>query len=51
MKVIYLSGPLLNSRGEVIGIIVGAIEEGQNLNFAIPSNYLKELLKKAKEQE
>ena len=42
-------GPLLNNKGEVIGIVVGAIEEGQNLNFAIPSNYLKDLLNKAKE--
>lgn len=41
-------GPLLNSKCEVIGIVVGAIEEGQNLNFAIPSNYLSELLIKAR---
>ena len=36
-------GPLLNSKGEVIGIVAGAIEEGQNLNFAILSNYLRGL--------
>ena len=41
-------GPLLDDRGEVIGIVVGGITEGQNLNFAIPSNYLKELLTKVK---
>lgn len=29
-------GPVLNNRGEVIGVAVGAITEGQNLNFAIP---------------
>ena len=37
-------GPVLNSKGEVIGVAVSFITEGQNLNFAIPSNYLKELL-------
>ena len=43
-------GPVLNNEGEVIGIVVGAITEGQNLNFAIPSNYLQKLLDKAKKQ-
>ena len=39
-------GPVLNSSGEVIGISVAAIDEGrQNLNFAIPANYLKQLAK------
>ena len=43
-------GPVLNSRGEVIGIsvLVHRALDAQNLNFAIPSNYLKALL--AKEQ-
>ncbi len=44
-------GPLLNDKGEVIGIVAGAITEGQNLNFAIPSNYLKELLDKVKKRK
>ena len=44
-------GPLLNDKGQVIGIIVGGITEGQNLNFAIPSNYLKELLDKVKKRK
>ena len=39
-------GPVLNRRGEVIGVSVLTIREGQNLNFAIPSNYLKTLLTK-----
>ncbi len=38
-------GPVLNSRGEVIGVAVATIKDGQNLNFAIPSSYLSELLK------
>ncbi len=36
-------GPVLNDRGEVIGISVGHRVGGQNLNFAIPVNYLKRL--------
>ena len=41
-------GPVLNSRGEVIGISVAVHRalDAQNLNFAIPSNYLKALLAK-----
>ncbi len=37
-------GAVLNSRGEVIGIAFETRDDGQNLNFAIPINYLKELL-------
>ena len=37
-------GPVLNRNGEVIGISLITLEDGQNRNFAIPSNYLKELL-------
>lgn len=29
-------GPILNNRGEVIGIAVLTIKDGQNLNFAVP---------------
>ena len=39
-------GPALNGKGEVIGVSFATIEGGQNLNFAIPSNYLKSLLKR-----
>ena len=39
-------GPVLNDRGEVIGVSVATFRGGQNLNFAIPSNYLKALLGK-----
>jgi tetratricopeptide (TPR) repeat protein len=37
-------GPVLNSNGEVIGIAVGSMREGQNLNFAIPVTGLRKLL-------
>ncbi len=37
-------GPVLNGKGEVIGVSVMTIEGGQNLNFAIPSNDLKALV-------
>lgn len=39
-------GPVLNGRGEVVGVSVATFRGGQNLNFAIPSNYLKALLEK-----
>jgi S1-C subfamily serine protease len=37
-------GPVLDTRGQVIGIAVGTFKEGQNLNFAIPASYLKTCL-------
>jgi S1-C subfamily serine protease len=37
-------GPVLNAKGEAIGVSVATFKGGQNLNFAIPSNYLKRLL-------
>lgn len=37
-------GAIVNSNGELIGIAVGGIEDGQNLNFAIPSRYIDTLL-------
>ena len=43
-------GPVLNSKGQVIGISVSVHRalDAQNLNFAIPSNYLKALLGEAR---
>lgn len=37
-------GPLLNDRGEVIGVATLVLVQGQNLNFAIPINAVKPLL-------
>ena len=39
-------GPALNNKGEVIGVHVEGLKHllGENLNFAIPSNYLKALI-------
>jgi S1-C subfamily serine protease len=36
-------GPLVNSQAEVIGIVTFKIRGGENLNFAIPINYLRGL--------
>lgn len=38
-------GPVLNTKGEAIGVSVGQLKNGQNLNFAIPIKYVKALLK------
>lgn len=37
-------GPVVNIFGKLVGISVGSFKDGQNLNFAIPSNYVKNLL-------
>jgi S1-C subfamily serine protease len=37
-------GPVFNLRGEVIGVVVSTLVEGQNLNFAIPINYARGML-------
>jgi hypothetical protein len=37
-------GPVLNSIGELIGVSVSQLTDGQNLNFAIPKSYLQILL-------
>lgn len=39
-------GPVLNTKGDVIGVSVATFRGGQNLNFAIPSSYLTALLSK-----
>ena len=35
---------MLNDKGQVIGVSVATFRSGQNLNFAIPSNYLEKLM-------
>jgi len=37
-------GPILNTKGEVIGVAVGMLEDGQNLNFAVPVAYVRAIL-------
>ena len=37
-------GPVLNDSGNVIGVSVATFRKGQNLNFAIPSNNLSDLI-------
>lgn len=37
-------GPLLNSKGQVIGINTAIAAEGQNIGFAIPVNIAKEII-------
>jgi hypothetical protein len=41
-------GPLLTKDGEVIGVVLASFTFGQNLNLALPSNYIKERLNKKK---
>ena len=37
-------GPLLNSKGQVIGINTAIAQSGQNIGFAIPVNLIKEII-------
>jgi serine protease Do len=37
-------GPLFNQAGEVVGITTLIVTEGQNINLAIPGNYLKPIV-------
>jgi S1-C subfamily serine protease len=37
-------GPILNAKGEVVGVAVGMMEDGQNLNFAVPVAYVRSII-------
>jgi tetratricopeptide (TPR) repeat protein len=37
-------GPVLNDKGELVGVAVAQFKDGQNLNFAIPKNHVELLL-------
>ena len=41
-------GPILNSRGQVIGVATASFVGGQNLNFAIPASYVAAALSNSK---
>ncbi|WP_418637137.1 S1C family serine protease [Winogradskyella sp.] len=40
-------GPVINNNGEVVGVAVGTLTSGQNLNFAIPISSLISLVDKS----
>lgn len=44
-------GPLLNKKGEVVGVNTFIIQNANNLGFALPSFYLQEALRAFKSQE
>ena len=39
-------GPVLNRRGEVIGVATSVVPDGQNLNFAVPIRYVYGIIAK-----
>lgn len=39
-------GPIVDERGNVVGVAVATYNDGQNLNFAIPVSYVQKLLGK-----
>jgi len=38
-------GPLFNKKGEVVGIIRGALKNAIGINFAVPINYVRHIIK------
>jgi hypothetical protein len=41
-------GPVVDGRAQVVGVTVASVRQGQNLNFAVPSQYLRALLERAR---
>jgi ankyrin repeat protein len=41
-------GPVVDGRGQVVGVTVAFVRQGQNLNFAVPSQYLRALLERTR---
>ncbi len=44
-------GPLFNQLGEVVGITTAIISSGQNINLAVPTNYLKPMIARPSQME
>ena len=42
-------GPVFDDKGQVIGVVVASLRDGQNLNFAIPVNVLSKILANRRE--
>ena len=41
-------GPVVNSKSQLVGVATSYLSEGQNLNFAVPYSYVKEILNNTK---
>jgi len=44
-------GPVLDGHAQVVGVAVASVRQGQNLNFAVPSQYLRALIERARRAE
>lgn len=41
-------GPVVDGRGRVVGVTAASVRQGQNLNFAVPAQYLPPLIARAR---